>query len=136
MRLLVYAIGFFVCAIAHAGPLTYKCTVGAHYELASDGSLQPLKKAMSASLGSEFYVDRRSGVVIGGGIGNASYPTKTIIDPGGPAMAFKLLSVSADVATTKNGKNAIYLTVQEYANSVDKPFVATDNMIIITGRCN
>lgn len=125
-------IGSLNCfPVVNAATANYICTVENESQLASNGKLKP---AGAVYKGQQFSVDRATGSM-DGGVVNRSYSEKMVIDPGGQSQSFKLLSLSAEVLTTDRGKNALYLSVQENAESVEKPFLLVDGSRILTGLC-
>ena len=54
----------------------------AESNLADDGKLGP---GYDSHIGSTFYVDRETGVLMGAGLSNSGYPERTILDPGSKA---------------------------------------------------
>lgn len=112
--------------------IIYECEIfgehihGANGELVSDKQLY---------IGGKFHVERRSGVVLGGGLDNSTYPTKQVLDPGGVNHAYKLIWISQDVVGTNGGKNVGYLQVKEFSEGVEKPFVLINGFRTLSGKC-
>ncbi len=127
-------ISILISSSAFSNPYTYECDIKSEYTLSDDGAL--ITSGTQIYNGKKFNVERPSGIVLGGGVGNSTYPTKTVIDPGGMGQSYKLLWTSREVIGTKGGKNAIYLTIQEYNVSSSKPFTMVIDSRILSGICN
>ena len=133
-RLLILTVIFalFNSYSSWGGEKEYHCTIKSVFKLTDDGNL---KSYDNNSLLTTFLVDKNSGLVKGTWLGNEVWPTKTIIDSGSSEQSFKLLTLSADVIGTNGGKHAKYLQVEEYAETLEKPFMHTDGSIVATGVC-
>ena len=119
--------------IVHAHDYFLK-SLGIKYEY-SVTAIGELSEGKMIYKGEIFHIERPSGTVLGGGLGNRFYPTKIIIDPGSKEQNFKLLYLSNPVKGTENGKNAVYIEVKEYAKTYEKPFVAVTNTKVLSGIC-
>jgi hypothetical protein len=117
---------------AWSGPNQYECTISEDLVLTSEGLLDSSEQIY---LGGVFHVERATGVVLGGGLGNSTYPIKQIIDPGGTDQSFKLLWISAPVASTEAGRNSVYLSIREYEDKFLKPFLAVASSHVVSGVC-
>ena len=116
-----------------AAQYSYECTIAVDLRFDKDGKLIPTQNIY---LNKIFGVDRKTGVVLGGGLGNSSYETKTIIDPGGKWNSFKLLWQSYPIEfPSGTGRNAVYLAVEEYNENHLKPFVLVDGSTVLSGTC-
>ena len=130
-RFFIVALFFsFECS---AAALSYECLILDEKIVEDNGSLQTDHKFYK---GNKFNVDKASGVVLGGGLGNSSYPTKIVLDPGGKEQSYKLIYLSREITGTNGGRNAVYLTIQEYSESMDKPFVVITGLGVLSGVCN
>ena len=132
IKFVFLAASIFTINNLSAGPVEYKCEINYEYSLASSGELKEGKRIYK---GEKFHIERPSGTVLGGGLGNHSYPKKMIIDPGSKQQNFKLLYLSKPILGTENGKNAVYIEVNEYAETYEKPFVAVTNTKVLSGIC-
>lgn len=135
MKRLLLLTAVFALLNSHSswgGEKEYHCTIKSVFNLSGNGDL---KLRDDNSLLTTFLVDKTSGLVKGGWLGNEVWPTKTIIDSGSSKQSFKLLTLSEDVIGTNGGKHAQYLQVEEYAETVEKPFMHTDGKIVATGVC-
>ncbi len=120
--------------LAFAETYSYECKVVEELSLQEDGRL--ITKKNNIYKNKTFHVDRNTGTVLGGGLGNSSYKTKTILDPGGTQQSFKLIWLSHPVRGTNNkGKNAVYLLVQEFYETPEKPFVLVTGFTTLSGIC-
>ena len=115
-----------------AAPYSYKCTVKNELRTNDNGNLINGHQIYIASV---FYVDRKSGLVLGDTLGNSSYKTKTVIDPGGKEQHFKLLWLSHPVVGTIGGINSVYLSVEEFNENYLKPFVLVYGNTVLSGTC-
>jgi len=129
---LLMALLSLVPQYAISGINAYECTVKNELHTNNDGELVSNRKIY---IGGVFNVERKTGVVLGGGLGNSSYKTKTIIDPGGKDQSFKLLWQSHPVVGTSGGINSVYLTVEEYNENFLKPFVLVEGNTVLSGTC-
>ena len=111
---------------------SYECDIVGEYIHGAKGELVPDKKEYA---GDKFYVERKLGVVLGNDLGNSSYPSRQVLDPGGVSQAYKLIWVSKDVEGTTGGKNVGYLSVQEYAKGAKKPFILITDSRLLSGEC-
>lgn len=134
MKLQVQVLLIFMLlpSTAYAGPYSYECEVYGEYVYSTYGELTPEKKIY---FGEKFNVERKSGVVLGGSVGNSSYPTKTVIDMGGKEQSYKLLWVSKEVDDTNGGKNAVYLSIEEFNENFLKPFTLVVGSTVLSGLC-
>lgn len=114
-----------------ARPDSYECKINGEQEL-TKGGLDP---GIGIYLGKVFHVERTTGTVLGGGLGNTSYQTRNVIDYGGESSAFKLISISKSVPVLPPGRNVEYLQVMEYEASDLKSFVAITGNNVLTGTC-
>lgn len=126
-------IGCFLSTIANADPYTYSCEINGEYSFDKQGQLVP--QNLKIYLGQKFNVERKSGVVLGGGVGNSSYPTKKVLDPGGKEQSYKLIWISEDVVGTNGGKNIGYMNIEEYNAKRQKPFSMIVGSGVLTGLC-
>ena len=133
-RLLLLAAIFalFNSYSSWGGEKEYHCTIKSVFTLTGNGNL---KSYDDKSILKSFLVDKNSGLVKGNWLGNEVWPTKTIIDSGSSEQSFKLLTLSADVIGTNGGKHAQYLQVEEFAETLEKPFMWTDGNFVVTGVC-
>jgi hypothetical protein len=118
---------------AHAGPFSYECEIKSVQQLSDEGFLVeglPIYK-----VGDSFHIERATGVVLGGGIGNSSYPVRQVLDPGSAESGYKLLTLSNTVPGTDGSRNAIYIEVKEWAEAFIKPFVVFTGTHVIAGAC-
>ena len=132
IKFVFLATSIFAINNLYAGPVEYKCEINYEYFLTSSGELKEEKRIYK---GEKFHIERPTGTVLGGGLGNHFYPTKKIIDPGSKEQNFKLLYLSKHVVGTENGKNAVYIEVNEYAETYEKPFVVITNTKVLSGIC-
>ncbi|WP_444902174.1 hypothetical protein ACJJIG_04390 [Microbulbifer sp. SSSA007] len=128
-------LGILICVcpvLSFSGPFAYECNIKNEFQLNSDGQLVTEYKIYS---GKFFNVDRKTGVVLGGGVGNSSYKIKQIIDPGGKEQSFKLLWISHQITGVEGGHNSAYLTIKEYNENFLKPFILVLPNSMLTGTC-
>ena len=133
MRCIALLIASLFSSLSYAGAYSYSCEINGEYKFGSDGQLVPDDRKIY--LGQQFNVERKSGVVLGAGVGNSSYLTKTVIDIGGKEQAYKLIWISKEVVGTNGGRNAVYLSVEEYSESDVKPFSMIVGSQVLSGVC-
>lgn len=104
----------------------------AESNFADDGKLGP---GYDSHIGSTFYVDRETGVLMGAGLSNSGYPERTILDPGSDDNSFKLIWASATIGGSGGSHHIGYLEIREWAERVIKPFVLVKNGTVLTGTC-
>lgn len=122
----------FLTLPVFANPFSYSCKITSEYNLSSDGELLLDNKIYA---GSEFKVDRKTGVVLGGGVGNSSYPIIEVLDSGEQGQTYKLLMLSKTITGTSNGRNVMFLNIREYETGDKKPFTLLVNTRVLTGLC-
>jgi len=120
------------CNPVFAGDLAYECEVLTEQMISDDGVLEP---GLDIYIGKSFHVERRTGVVLGGGFGNSAYPTKSILDLGNDSMSYKLIWVSRPIWGLDDSHNAGYLVIQEYSENYLKPFILVFGGRVLTGTC-
>ena len=147
----------FACYCVFGGELAYECAVLSEQQISDDGVLEP---SLGIYEGKTFNVERSTGVVLGGGLGNSAYPTKNILDPGNLLMSYKLIWISksvvvlpfiemssgpddeyfADGLTEVYGgelpsHNVVYLEIKEWSDNFLKPFILVTSVTVLTGTC-
>ncbi len=132
MKNFILLILLSVTSSALGDAFSYECDIVGEYVHGTKGELVPDKKEYA---GGKFYVERKLGVVLGNYLGNSSYPSRQVLDPGGASQAYKLIWVSKDLEGTTGGKNVGYLSVQEYAQGAKKPFVLVTDSRVLSGEC-
>lgn len=133
MRYLILLIAPLFSCLSYAGAYSYSCEINGEYTFGSDGKLVPADPKIY--LGKKFSVERKSGVVLGGGVGNSSYPSKSVIDTGSKQQAYKLIWISKEVVGTNGGRNAVYLSVKEYNENDTKAFSMIVGSEVLSGVC-
>lgn len=106
----------------------YKCKVTSAFQVNSNG--QRIENILASMVGSEFTVDRSSGLMIGS-LKNSYVTPPKILDIGSSENAFKAITVMKNKLTS----NVYVLVVEEYAEDVNKPFVFTNNSNVYYGTC-
>lgn len=129
---LVLSISLLFASFVHASPFAYECTIATEKTYDSEGLWNV---SQNIYLGKKFNVDRNSGVVLGGGVGNSSYPNKQILDPGSKDSSYKLIWSTNELAGTNSARNVIFLTVYEFETNYLKPFSLVAGSTILTGQC-
>ncbi len=133
MKSVIFFITFLFCSFSYANSDTYSCVIMGEYKISDTGKLIP--DDQNVYIGQKFNVERKSGVVLGGGVGNSSYPTKTVIDNGGKDQAYKLIWISNEVIGTDDGRNAVYISIEEYNKGEIKPFSMIEGSKVLSGNC-
>ena len=119
------------CDNIFAGDLSYECEIRSQNTISDDGVFE----LGSVYKGNKFHVDRSTGVVLGGDVGNSLYPTKNILDPGNDQMSYKLIWISDGIYGADRHHNTVYLVIEEYAKQMLKPFILIINATVLTGLC-
>lgn len=132
-RTFLIALLSCITQYSFSGPYSYECTVRNELHPSEEGKLT---SDYQVYLNSIFHVDRKTGIVLGGGLGNSSYKTRTIIDPGGEEHSFKIVWMSHPVAGIEAARNTVYLQVYEYDETPLKRFVAVEGENVLSGTCN
>lgn len=133
MKFLLLSVLFLFPSLIFASDNSYTCQINGEYKISDNGKLLPDNQ--NIYIDKIFNVERKSGVVLGGGVGNSSYPTKSVIDIGSKDQSFKLIWISKDVIGTNGGKNAVYLTIDEFINGDIKPFSMILSSKVLSGTC-
>jgi hypothetical protein len=106
-----------------AGPTSYICTIsGYHVTEDREDWAEMMKKWTIA-------VDRRTGSTIHPSLGNTSYNYFTLLNSGSDSYSFR------EIADSGHGGSVKYMTVEEYAETAEKPFVVIDNGDTYWGKC-
>lgn len=150
-RLVLLFLFFFSANIfALEAPPTMNCTIKGVYEVQWNGRLEKVSKTRPASIesilelvgirntksmyndaeGSEFAINRKTGVYINRFFGNEEWK-KYILDYGSKEQAFKILSTS-----TGGYMHSQYLQIDIYVDSIIKPFRLVDGGTVFTGVCS
>lgn len=115
---------------AVGGPGAYECQVRDVHELSDDGILVEATAAFRAqALGVKFVVNRDSGLITGGVGGNGNFDSRevTFTPPGNP---FYVVSTSR-----APHRNVEYLSIRDWAEGPEKPFVLAESSNVFTGSC-
>ncbi len=128
----IFALLLLFPCLTFAGGSTYSCEVKAEFSLADDGILKLENKSY---IGSQFNVERKSGLVMGDVIGNSAYPTKQVIDVGSSEQSYQLVWISHEVWGVKGAFNSAYLRIQEYHAGIEKPFILNLGYKTLSGLC-
>ena len=117
-----------MCATTANGGTLYECEAKEAAGLEDGGALKPYPQFPHASR--RFMVDKNSGLAIG-----EIFPFRNLIwkliEQGSKTTSFKVIGFSAA------GQPAAALTILEYRENVEKPFVLLDIQIgsVTTGLC-
>lgn len=129
----VIPLFFLALGQAHAGTSEYQCQVLGEYTVDQMGQISGDRKKLY--LNSQFKISRKNGNM-SGVIGNNLYRRKQVIDAGGPLQSFKVLSISKEISSSTNSKNVLFLNVEEFAQSDNKPFFMVNGDSILSGVCH
>lgn len=102
-----------------AGAHSYDCEVLSERKLGDDGMLT---EGYGIYGGRSFSVERKSGVVLGGGLGNSSYEKPDVLSRWSKEMPFTAVCASSPVLADRGGRNVVMLTIKEYFEGVKKTF--------------
>jgi hypothetical protein len=116
-----------------AAPNSYECTVSSEFSLSEDGYLND--PDLEIYTGTQFFVDRKSGIVQGNRISNSNFPTKEVLDPGSDYSGYKLIWISKDLGFSTKIHTVHYLRVEELVESYLKPFILIYMGRIVAGTC-
>jgi hypothetical protein len=128
----LFIFTIFSCDSVHAEAFAYECEVLSSNQISEDGTLNSGYKIYK---GRSFQVERSTGNIIGSGFNNASFETKTVLDPGNDVSSYKLISISYVVAGTPNSHNINYLEIMEWRETALKPFILINTGAVLTGVC-
>ncbi|UQN45186.1 hypothetical protein [Agarivorans sp. B2Z047] len=106
----------------------YKCKVTSAFQVGTNG--QRVENVLASMVGSEFTVDRSTGLMVGS-LKNSYVTSPKILDFGSSENAFKAITVMKNDLTS----NVYVLVVEEYIEDANKPFVFTNNSDIYYGTC-
>lgn len=109
------------------------CKITSVSEMSKEGAFAPVSKTKgfyAGAVGSDFIIDRSTGLMLGKYVGNdvAGWETK-IVDVGSSEMSYKSFSQNRD-----GFHYAQYIEVNVYADEPKKPFVLV-NTKVLTGFC-
>jgi len=107
----------------------YKCEVTSAFQVDNNG--KRYEKILAPWVGSEFTVDRSSGIMTGS-LKNSYVTSPEILDFGSSENAFKVITVMKNELIS----NVYVLVIEEYTEGIRKPFVFTANSDIYHGICN
>lgn len=127
IRLLLGIVGLLAASTCLAAD-DYKCTVTGAFQVDAEG--QQVTQVLKSYVGSEFTVERHTGVMAGS-LKNSYVTTPVVIDHGSNDNAFKVVTTMKNEITS----NAYILTVEEFIEGHSKPFVFVMNADIYYGRC-
>ena len=131
MKVMFFSLIHFSMNVS-AGPLIYECIVKHEKILEGDGSLKARPWLYQDD---KFEIERSSGTISGGGLGNFRYSTKVVIDSGSDQSNFKSLYVTEEIQGTQGVKNVVFITVVESDKTYEKPFVAIAQSTTLSGVC-
>jgi len=106
----------------------YKCKVASAFQVDTNG--KRIENVLASMVGSEFTVDRSTGLMVGS-LKNSYVTSPKILDLGSSENAFKVITVMKNDLTS----NVYVLVVEEYIEDVNKPFVFTNNSDVYYGTC-
>lgn len=106
----------------------YKCKVASAFQVDTNG--KRIENVLAPMVGSEFTVDRSTGLMVGS-LKNSYVTSPKILDLGSSENAFKVITVMKNDLTS----NVYVLVVEEYIEDVNKPFVFTNNSDVYYGTC-
>ncbi len=130
-----YSVGVFACLLAvsaHAAP-DYRCTIEKRINAAPE--LPAIQMAQEkAYIGKRFMVERKTGIITGA-LQNAYNSDPDIVDSGSAKSAYKVVSTIKAEEEHIYGSNIYALTINENANSAQKPFAFLENTVVYMGQC-
>ena len=109
---------------------TYRCIVREARELTAIGTLVEMPPAMRAqTVNKTFDVDQITGIIDGAVGNNWSFESQQVLftPPGNP---FYVVSI-----TRGPNKNVDLLTIRDWAEASDKPFVLAQSSYVFSGTC-
>jgi hypothetical protein len=130
----VIAVFLFLFTVpAIAGPNSYECEILDELWLEDNGEWS---SNYTLYKNQKFHVERKTGVILGAGLGNSSSEIKQVIDPGDQFQSYKLISIDYQTAKSETGRNVTYLTVKEFVPGPKKPFIAVTSLLVLNGTCS
>jgi hypothetical protein len=115
-----------------------RCKLVQVMELTVDGSLQENSLA-SLYAQNDLVVDLATGVIYHPGFGNESYPNKTVLDAGSRSSSFKMLasSIPGPASDFENAVfvNTVFLQIDTWVETPEKPFIVVESQNVGTGVC-
>ena len=131
LKLPIVLLIVFISQYANSAKNSYECKIINTFIVDDLGLLNSIDSPYKESI---FYVDRKSGVVLGS-INNSTYKYISILDPGGIDQSFKLLWKSHTITGTIDGINVTYLVVREFSENISKPFTLSTTYKVYSGLC-
>ena len=131
VQILIPLMLAFVPDAAMAGD-DYKCTVERVH--ASDEDSADYLLSSKAFTGSDFTVDRATGLMVGP-LKNSFATKPQVIDRGSKSNSFKVVTTLSLGQGAGYGSNVYTLIIDEYVDGPKKPFVFLENAIVYFGHC-
>ncbi|HEY9097943.1 MAG TPA: hypothetical protein VIN38_03635 [Thiobacillus sp.] len=129
------SVGVIACLLAvsaHAAP-NYRCTIEKRINAAPE--LPAVQMAQEkAYIGKRFMVERKTGIITGA-LQNAFTVDPEVVDSGSGNSAYKVVSIIKSDEAHIYGSNIYALTINEHANSTQKPFAFLENTVVYMGQC-
>ena len=113
-----------------AGDTHYTCVIASAATLTAQGALDA-HWTVTPFIGQQFTVDRETGRILGGPLENIKFKIQ-LIDKGSQEMAFQMFALSKQMSHT------IYIKIEEFRATEDKPFVGTTTLYypgVYSGMC-
>jgi len=131
LQLLIPLAFVFLPDAATAGD-DYKCTVERIHASDEDSADYLLSK--KAYVGSDFTVDRASGLMVGP-LKNSFATKPEVIDRGSKDNSFKVVTTLKLGQGMGRGSNVYTLVIDEFVDESKKPFAFMENSIVFFGHC-
>jgi hypothetical protein len=111
-------------------PNSYVCKVTAASELGDDGVLANGNANIKGqTVGKTFVVDKHTGLISGAVGNNITYESRDVVftPPNNPFY----------VVSTSHGpnRNLEFLTIRDWVDGVEKPFMLVGSSLVFTGKC-
>lgn len=126
---MVSILSFSVAAVG----TDYKCTVD-RFSIASGDTGKLYEYYKKQYIGKEFTVERKTGYMIGE-LKNSYVTDPQVIDYGSTENSYKVVTTMRVEEGAGAGSNIYALTINEYEDTVRKPFVFMSNDKVVFGTC-
>ena len=127
IRFPIIALVLSITSICFAS-VDYRCTVTGAFQVDTNGQQQT--NILKHSVGSQFTVERKSGIMAGS-LKNMYVTKPVVIDYGSKENSYKVINTMKSERTS----NIYSLTVEEFIEGPRKPFIFLNNADVYYGTC-
>ena len=132
-KFLIISIALSFSISCFAADSDYRCKIE-HVMKASINDYEENENIKTYYIGKEFSVDRKSGIMVGI-LKNSYVTTPQVIDYGSTENSYKVVTTMSTDQGVGAGSNIYALTIEEYIETVKKPFVFLQNSKVFYGYC-